>query len=78
MDPLRLPPEIEAQVRAFAEAEHTDLGAAAVDLIKRGLAAARKQAFDRELLENNAAGDRGEYITAEESLAEIAAIERGE
>lgn len=72
MDPVRLPPEIEAQVRAFAEAEDTeDLGAATIDLIKRGLADAQKQAFDRQLSANYERGLAGHVISKEESLARV-------
>lgn len=50
----------------------------AAEVLKQGLAATHKAAFDRELMENYAAGERGEYISEEESIARVEAIERGE
>jgi predicted transcriptional regulator len=75
---VELPPEIEAGVRALAEESHRDVHAILVELIRDGLKAARKRMFDRDLLENNEAIERGEYVTEDESLARIEAIERGE
>jgi hypothetical protein len=78
MSAFPIPAEVEAQVRAVAENTHQDAAAVWAQVLKQGLAGVLKQAFDRELLENYEAGERGEYITEEESIARIEAIERGE
>lgn len=75
---LPLPPEVEASVRAFAESTQRDVQSVIQDWVLDRLAAEQKRAFDRELLENDAAIDRGEYVTEEESIARVEAIERGE
>jgi predicted transcriptional regulator len=78
MASLHPPPEMEAEVRALAKETHRDIQAVYEEILRDGLKAAKKRAFDQDLIENNEAIERGEYLTEEESLARIEAIERGD
>jgi len=78
MDAFNVPPEAIAYIQSLAEQSHRDAREVFIEVLQDGMQTAKKRAFDRELLENNEAIERGEYVTEEESLTRIEAIERGE
>ena len=68
---MQIPPEIEASVRGLAADSHRDVQEVYEEILRDGLKAARKRAFDRELRENIAAGLAGDVVSEEESLARL-------
>lgn len=78
MADVHVPPNMAAKVRALAQQAKRDPQAVFEEVLAAGIAAAQKRAFDQDLTENYAAIERGEYVTEEQSLAEILAAEHGE
>jgi hypothetical protein len=68
---ISIPEEFEQQLRAIAAHEQRDVQEVAKDLIRDGLKAAAKRAFDRELRQNIAAGLAGDVVSEEELFASL-------